>query len=307
MRTRKRDYELGFMACHAVLDTPELLESILLYLDMWTLLLIQRVSHRWLATITGSTSLQRALFLHPERQQGDSKERRRNPVLAQLLNDCVPKSGNDLSSFHYSDFSNLPIANDVRLQKAFMHPTATWRRMLVTQPPIYKLGDWGMFEDDRPLGVGHLIKGFRVSSLPLGLRLGLLYAWVQEWLFRTSVEQASQGIYPVIQLRWTPHDPATLKCKDLPHHPIVPEPESMTRAIKFCCADLDLLIITSHFESSSESKLTSIKMLSKDFILDLEGDDIVGTMKRGVLSIPGLKTQFAFDLISAGVAASENQ
>ncbi|OQN95885.1 hypothetical protein B0A48_18170 [Cryoendolithus antarcticus] len=50
------------MAAIAVLDLPELLESVLIELDMKTLLLSQRVSKQWKASIDCSANLQDKLF-----------------------------------------------------------------------------------------------------------------------------------------------------------------------------------------------------------------------------------------------------
>ena len=54
-----------YVATHAALDTTELLEAILVHVDMRTLLLSQRVSKTFEATIDGSLALQQTLNFKP--------------------------------------------------------------------------------------------------------------------------------------------------------------------------------------------------------------------------------------------------
>lgn len=66
-RTLSESANIGTGARDRVLDTTELLEQILLYLDMQTLLVsIMRVCRLWNKVITESPALRKALFLLPE-------------------------------------------------------------------------------------------------------------------------------------------------------------------------------------------------------------------------------------------------
>ena len=60
-------------AVEQVLRTTELLESVLLELACRDLLLVQRVSKTWQATVVGSSALQRALCFAPCEQSGGEK------------------------------------------------------------------------------------------------------------------------------------------------------------------------------------------------------------------------------------------
>lgn len=54
--------------CTSVLNTPELLENILLHLPLKQILLVQRVSKQFHRTIEGSSLIRRALFMQPSTQ-----------------------------------------------------------------------------------------------------------------------------------------------------------------------------------------------------------------------------------------------
>ncbi|KAK8094297.1 hypothetical protein PG997_000982 [Apiospora hydei] len=67
----------------SALNIPELLESILLYLDEQTLLVtVQRVSKHWRDLIATSPRLQRKLFLLPDDSAAAARDPRPNPLLA---------------------------------------------------------------------------------------------------------------------------------------------------------------------------------------------------------------------------------
>ena len=59
----------GSAAAHTVLETPELLEHILLQLPTKSALYVQRVSKHWNAVIANSPQIQRALFKRRERSE----------------------------------------------------------------------------------------------------------------------------------------------------------------------------------------------------------------------------------------------
>ena len=166
-----------------VLETYELLESILLHVDIRTLLVsAQRVCTTWHSVITSSTPLQRHLFFLPVGDTpslSDPDPVRPDYVLNPLLADTfpsffpiarVPPEGpfdnvvellpgylpppprygflpaGDLSDITHLNFESTPMADaaDMTRQKPFTKESASWRRMLVSQPP--------------PLRVAHLRK-----------------------------------------------------------------------------------------------------------------------------------------------------
>ncbi|KAF2166465.1 hypothetical protein M409DRAFT_23104 [Zasmidium cellare ATCC 36951] len=134
-------------AAHRTFQVPELLEMIFLKASITDLLTkMPRVCKHWKATIEGSIKLQRALFFKPSadvllHQDEESLENMSlgevyiqgtedtwnypviaNPFLFQLTNDYL---------ISWSDASHMP--------KGVERPEASWRRMLVTQPPMAQL------------------------------------------------------------------------------------------------------------------------------------------------------------------------
>ena len=129
---------------------PELLEQILLNLDMPTLLKSQCVCHFWQNVITGSRAIQQDLFLRPiELRPGMQLEPRFNPLLHEMKNRTTPVH-----------------------KQAFLREEASWRRMLIRQPPTFKLG---VITPGRPRSF--LVQSFRERND--GLRLGLLFSLVE--------------------------------------------------------------------------------------------------------------------------------
>ncbi|RYO76949.1 hypothetical protein DL766_007465 [Monosporascus sp. MC13-8B] len=117
-----------------VLDIPELLEAVLLKLDIRT-----------------SPAIQRALFFKPVEAVVDAPLR--NPLLTELF---LPffDSPNRLR-FAFDAFKELAMAREERLG-AFKREDASWRRMLVQQPPARELGMWERISGE--VGDGHIFR-----------------------------------------------------------------------------------------------------------------------------------------------------
>ncbi|KAK7980481.1 hypothetical protein PG989_012938 [Apiospora arundinis] len=154
-----------------LLGIPELLEAILLHLDQKTLIVnAQRVCRQWHECITEIPSIQRHLFLRPElidnhsRTGADSEPPRPNPLLARhfpewfehcktwppdqrlpFVRTTEPSPGR-LNNDHL--FPTLPWVH--RRLDAYAYPGASWRRMLLQQPPRNGLG-FVMTHYGRPL------------------------------------------------------------------------------------------------------------------------------------------------------------
>ncbi|KAJ5608330.1 hypothetical protein N7537_004949 [Penicillium hordei] len=119
----------------------ELWESILWQVDPRTLLAsATRVCHAWATLIQNSTALQQLLFFAPDtRVPSDEKTH------CSLLVDAFPsvlfkhaKRGDDYNfTIATWDFIKHP-----EKQLAYLRPEASWRRMLVQQPPIYRIAIW---------------------------------------------------------------------------------------------------------------------------------------------------------------------
>lgn len=117
----------------AVLATPELLLMILMHLDMKTLLLCQRVNNQFLTTIENSHECQRALFLAGEelRKPFEPSMTRMNPLLQSKFRPWFDDIKIDQVSF-----ATLELA---KCRDVYLRPEASWRKMLVAQPPVSRL------------------------------------------------------------------------------------------------------------------------------------------------------------------------
>lgn len=144
-----------------LLRIPELAELIFQHLPLRDLLLAQRVCRTFHATIHASPTLQQCLFFAPKKRRyprhpqnrassssNPSRQRKNddedeawetNPLLAAAFPPWFQlryvRSRWDWPQA--SSFANeLPWAGDGERVRAFMRPEASWRRMLVTQPPL---------------------------------------------------------------------------------------------------------------------------------------------------------------------------
>ncbi|KAK1831545.1 hypothetical protein QBC39DRAFT_434056 [Podospora conica] len=144
-----------------VFSTPELVESILVHLDMRTLLTTaQRISRTFLAIITASPRLQRTLFFRPSLPS--SMPFTANPLLTWAF-PCLmpvftapvigvydirlPPSSLFVPAGNYGrgaveENEMLPMTDiryDGRRHLAFTRRGASWRRMLLCQPPAMRV------------------------------------------------------------------------------------------------------------------------------------------------------------------------
>ncbi|KAH7035481.1 uncharacterized protein B0I36DRAFT_318452 [Microdochium trichocladiopsis] len=146
-------------AAAAVFAVPELLVEILANVDdTKTLLLAQRVSRAWHTAITQTVELQKLLFFHPviARETDDvtnPETRRINPLLEERFPTFFPphelQSGQDFYHLHamqadWTDgnpFGFMEAAGSSRADREpYLRRGASWRRMLVQQPAVMKLG-----------------------------------------------------------------------------------------------------------------------------------------------------------------------
>jgi hypothetical protein len=163
------------------LSTPEILHLILAELPMRCLLTIaQRVCRGWRDTINDSPTIQQQLFFRPIPDTTKRNPKYQlNPVLQEAFPPWFEPQRFPLQNFNAAAarvFDGLPV--DLH-RDAFLRKGASWRHMLVQQPPALELGildiyrrfdtlertkKWAYFEDDG------------------GLRMGPLYDLVQAWV-----------------------------------------------------------------------------------------------------------------------------
>jgi hypothetical protein len=114
------------------LSIPEILEAILLRLDIQALLTdVQLVCHRWTNVIRASPSIQQALFFMPRQKV----EKTINPLLAEAFPSFFPMHSQPFNDglFTVSTFDMIRTPDK---KGAYARKEASWRRMLVQQPPI---------------------------------------------------------------------------------------------------------------------------------------------------------------------------
>jgi hypothetical protein len=133
-------------ACDRVLSTPELLEAILLQLTpLSNLLLAQQVSSGWRDAITSSPLLSQSLSLRAAPSSPNPSSWTVNSLLRKYfpLFFVVPKHRYTLPTFSYDSLQAMewPNSSAPTYQKrdAFLRAEASWRRMLLVQPPPQQL------------------------------------------------------------------------------------------------------------------------------------------------------------------------
>lgn len=235
-KTFRNTSDLPFHPPHCKMESvfavPELLESILLQLDMTTLLVFaSRVSRTWHHVINTSPSIQRAIYFRPiERNEsyqqllefgldcsklshwdaefsgGEPTWSILNPLLVRKFGPCFfdfgPTYGfcRRASSFYKLPWTRRtpqeardawePVGMDARMaqserdaRRPFTRRGASWRRMLISQPPPPKLGyvwmDLGLeLEETNTIFTGLWVPESQEPP-SVGLRMGALYDLVQ--------------------------------------------------------------------------------------------------------------------------------
>lgn len=137
---------MSTLATSTVLNIPELLEAILLGTDIRILLVsAQRVCKQWTAVILSSSRLQKKLFFAGD----ESSAKTCNP----LLEWCFPFCFDSQTRFPGRSIFWISGSHGVATQplrwltgeevcflllnkEAFSRPEASWRRMLIQQPPV---------------------------------------------------------------------------------------------------------------------------------------------------------------------------
>ncbi|KAJ5159187.1 uncharacterized protein N7500_008838 [Penicillium coprophilum] len=138
---------------------PEIFELILLNLDIRTLLTkATRICHTWSHFINSSPRIQWALFFRPL-DNALNKPKTQNPLLAETFPSIFHQSGystgrnttrNDTDPDTNTNaanekvilnltFTTFDMVRNPHKWDAYIRPEASWRRMLVQQPPVYTL------------------------------------------------------------------------------------------------------------------------------------------------------------------------
>ncbi|KAK0621042.1 hypothetical protein B0T14DRAFT_522603 [Immersiella caudata] len=149
-----------------VLTSPSALERIFLDIDQQSLLAsVIRVCRQWHHLVSTSVPLRQHLFFQPDAER---QKREPNPLLRSLFApffEFPTPCPSIWASFAHQPpaLSRLPLAR--KNLPALTRSGASWRRMLVQQPPVCELG----------VIVAHTAYFTDVLSFPGGLRMGSLY------------------------------------------------------------------------------------------------------------------------------------
>jgi hypothetical protein len=165
----------------SVLQTPELLLLISRQLDRRSLLTIaQPVSKRWRRMMKHDPVIQQILFFKGMTDSDPDFLGMFNPILVELFPGWLA-GGNRRSQSILNFYADLALAKTERRREAFLRPKASWRRMLVRQPPVYTVA--------RSVVAGYKGGGRRYSrptkrTYKGGLTMGALYdfARVDQWM-----------------------------------------------------------------------------------------------------------------------------
>ncbi|KAL4964435.1 F-box protein [Aspergillus stella-maris] len=106
--------------------TPELLQIVFLQTDFRTILTCQRVCRFWKEFVLASRKLQETVFMRPIPWNTEHGQRRHKPKLNPLI-PCQP--------YAIKNYQPLPGLEFTKPTDAWQREEASWRRMLVTQPP----------------------------------------------------------------------------------------------------------------------------------------------------------------------------
>lgn len=140
--TRQRSSISTSSASAQVLYNPELLENIMIYLPERDLLVnAQRVNRLWRSIITTFSTLQQKLYFLPIPPTKDNAEGIVNPILLELFPPWFKgfERNTSRASINRDDFRNLDWNSSIAKREAYRRKDASWRHMLVIQPPISRL------------------------------------------------------------------------------------------------------------------------------------------------------------------------
>ncbi|KAJ5918561.1 hypothetical protein N7466_010553 [Penicillium verhagenii] len=164
------------------LSITEILEAILLHLDLCTILTTaQLVNRGWRQLIRESTQIQEALFFKPEKPRRRRSEPIFNPLLLNAFPSLFPKPGGTSSII---SFKSLDMVQTPEKLAAYARKDASWRNMLVQQPPITEFA----FVDVTHAMAGDFFEQFRLNNLKgnidlhgrkhRGLRMDTLFGYI---------------------------------------------------------------------------------------------------------------------------------
>ncbi|KAJ6476651.1 hypothetical protein C8R47DRAFT_949441, partial [Mycena vitilis] len=167
-----------------VISTPELLSLILGQLPMRNLLVrAPLVSKTWHA-ITLSPELQRVLFFQPD---DSPSEPMMNPLLKEVFPPFFSTHINELDPSSWPDARAMVSMPWAKAPEAFQRPEASWRRMLVRQPPAETMLVTEKCYTERPRSSGVYERRGEFKSAKPALCMGEVYDLVAAFVRDSAV------------------------------------------------------------------------------------------------------------------------
>ncbi|TGO24270.1 hypothetical protein BPAE_0107g00170 [Botrytis paeoniae] len=170
------------------LYVPETLTKILSHLDVKTLLLSQRVSKQWAELIQTSPHLQECLFFKPAPQ---NTEVTLNPLLAEKFPawfytiDWEP-----WNQVGHEVFNELEWGSSPRVAMAYRRSDASWRKMLLCQPPLEEM----LIDYTRIDKQGLFFWDLEVEKKE-GIKMGLAYDYMYQAMYKCIFVGVDGPIY----------------------------------------------------------------------------------------------------------------
>lgn len=177
-----------------ILDTPEILESILLQLPIRDLLVsAQRTNHAWHNLISSSPAIQEALFFQ-ERRRNSGLETSFNPLLQASFAPWFKKAHEEEEPRRIPGivFQNLDWNRSDAKREAYSRKEASWRKMLPVQPAVKRLE---VIKYTSSMGGTFECNG--EANFEEGVRMGVLYDLAQNETRRPITK---------VGVRWVPED-----------------------------------------------------------------------------------------------------
>jgi hypothetical protein len=184
------------LSCHQALSIFEIFEAIVERVDMRTILIsVQQVCTAWRNMVLKSRRIQKALFFYPngEAYKGMESPRTTNPLLWKSFEPLfkIPYAPMYYGGeWHYEPPGTLQIdastliasglgmgdAKDHRRRHlAFTRKGASWRQMLISQPPPTRICH---VRQSTPVADGETYMERNILAFPRGLRMGEYYDFI---------------------------------------------------------------------------------------------------------------------------------
>jgi hypothetical protein len=171
-------------AATIALNTPELLQSILIHLPPKHILSANRINKTFRITISSSPRLQRRLFFRPTLPSNGETISSKDESTSLQMNPLLVSAFPELFNPSLDPSLSEPQQNNVQMwhsrPAAFAYKEASWRHMLITTRPIYNLKFKktivGFFEFESSCSVQF--------SSENGIKMGMLYDFMYDYALK---------------------------------------------------------------------------------------------------------------------------